>query len=90
MNISLIMTAVQHGAIVANHTEVTAIYKSPDASRGGQDRICGARLKDNMTGEEWDVKCRVSIFSGVVQVLQSQLKDSSSSIGHHQRHRSLL
>ena len=60
MNISLVMTAVQHGAIVANHTEVTAIYKSADASRGGQERICGARLKDNMTGEEWDVKCRVS------------------------------
>ena len=66
MNISLIMTAVQHGAIVANHTEVTKIYKSPDASRGGQERICGARLKDNMTGEEWDVKCRVSFLAPLI------------------------
>ena len=68
MNISLVMTAVQHGAIVANHTEVTAIYKSPDASRGGEPRICGARLKDNMTGEEWDVKCRVSLLIAQISV----------------------
>lgn len=60
MNISLIMTAVQHGAIVANHTEVTQLYKRPDPSRGGEERIVGARLKDYMTGDEWDVKCRVS------------------------------
>ena len=60
MNISLVMTAVQHGAIVANHTEVTKIYKQADPARGGDLRICGARLKDKMSGDEWDVKCRVS------------------------------
>lgn len=61
MNIALAMTAVQHGAIVANHTEVVKLHKKPDAKKGGQERICGARLKDKMTGEEWDVKCRVSL-----------------------------
>ncbi len=60
MNISLVMTAVQHGAVVANHTEVVALHKKADATRGGQERICGARLKDRMTGEEFDVKCKVS------------------------------
>ncbi|KAK8865817.1 hypothetical protein IAR55_000964 [Kwoniella newhampshirensis] len=58
MNISLVMTAVQHGAIMANHVEVTALHKKPDPSRGGELRICGASLKDKLTGEEWDVRCR--------------------------------
>jgi glycerol-3-phosphate dehydrogenase len=61
MNIALAMTAVQHGAIVANHTEVTKLHKKADPSKGGKERIVGARLKDMMTGEEWDVKCRVSL-----------------------------
>ncbi|WWC58421.1 uncharacterized protein I303_100961 [Kwoniella dejecticola CBS 10117] len=58
MNISLVMTAVQHGAVMANHVEVTALHKRPDPSRGGEERIYGATLKDRMTGEEWKVRCR--------------------------------
>ncbi|ORX34271.1 putative glycerol-3-phosphate dehydrogenase [Kockovaella imperatae] len=57
MNISLIMTAVQHGAIVANHTEVTRLHKKYDPSKGCE-RIYAATLKDNMTNEEFIVKCR--------------------------------
>jgi glycerol-3-phosphate dehydrogenase len=53
------MTAVQHGAVMANHTEVVALHKKPSAAHGGKERICGARLKDRMTGEEFDVKCKV-------------------------------
>ncbi|WVF70763.1 hypothetical protein IAT40_005557 [Kwoniella sp. CBS 6097] len=58
MNISLVMTAVQHGAVMANHVEVTALHKRPDASRGGELRIYGATLKDRLSGEEWNVRCR--------------------------------
>ncbi|WWC99511.1 hypothetical protein V866_006414 [Kwoniella sp. B9012] len=58
MNISLVMTAVQHGAIMANHVEVTALHKRPDPSRGGEERIYAASVKDRMTGEEWKVRCR--------------------------------
>lgn len=61
MNIALAMTAVQHGAIVANHTEVVRLHKKADVSKGGKERIIGARLKDKMTGEEWDVRCRVGL-----------------------------
>jgi hypothetical protein len=60
MNISLIMTAVQHGAIVANHAEVVALHKKPDPKRGGEERICAATVRDKMTGDEWVVRCRVS------------------------------
>lgn len=59
MNISLVMTAVQHGAVVANYVEVTELHKKPDPSRGGQERICAATLKDRRTGETWKVRTRV-------------------------------
>lgn len=63
MNVSLIMTAVQHGAVVTNYTEVIKVNKAPSAAHGGKDRIVGVRMKDRMTGEEWDVKCKVSTHS---------------------------
>ncbi|EIN08083.1 DAO-domain-containing protein [Punctularia strigosozonata HHB-11173 SS5] len=52
MNVALIMTAVKHGATVANHTEVIALHK--DAT----GKLNGARVKDKLTGEEWNVKCK--------------------------------
>ena len=62
MNISLVMTAVQHGAIVANHVEVTKLHKKYDPAKG-RERIWAASVKDRMTGEEWVVKCRVGLHS---------------------------
>ncbi|ODO07343.1 glycerol-3-phosphate dehydrogenase [Cryptococcus wingfieldii CBS 7118] len=58
MNISIIMTAVQQGAIVSNYTEVTELHKKPDPSRGGQERIYAATIKDSLTGELMKVRCR--------------------------------
>ena len=53
MNIALVMTAVKHGAVVANHTEVVELIK--DAS----GRLKGALVRDNLTGREWNVKAKV-------------------------------
>ena len=53
MNIALIMTAVRHGAIVANHCEVTELHKS------GTGKLNGARVKDNLTGKEWNIRAKV-------------------------------
>ncbi|WVQ71003.1 hypothetical protein IAR50_000528 [Cryptococcus sp. DSM 104548] len=58
MNISIIMSAVQQGAIVSNYTEVTELHKRPDPSRGGQERIYAATVKDSLTGELMKVRCR--------------------------------
>ncbi|ETW81338.1 hypothetical protein HETIRDRAFT_317931 [Heterobasidion irregulare TC 32-1] len=52
MNMALIMTAVKLGATVANKVEVTKLHKGADG------KLSGARLKDNLTGEEWDVKAK--------------------------------
>lgn len=58
MNIALVATAVQHGAIVANRTEVVALHRKPDFKRGGIPRIHSATLKDKLTGEEFTVRTR--------------------------------
>ncbi|KAJ7460903.1 FAD dependent oxidoreductase-domain-containing protein [Mycena galericulata] len=52
MNIALIMSAVKHGAIVANYCEVTELHKNT------LGKLNGARIKDNMTGEEFNVRAK--------------------------------
>jgi glycerol-3-phosphate dehydrogenase len=71
MNVALIMTAVKHGATVANHTEVVQLHKDTAG------KLYGARVKDNMTGEEWDVKCKVC-FEALIQPCKTE-----SYSGHH-------
>lgn len=58
MNMALIMTAVQQGAVVANHVEVTELHKttSSDPTPG---KLYGARVKDNLTGEVFNVRAKV-------------------------------
>ena len=53
MNIALIMTAVNLGAVVANYCEVTQLYKDSNG------QLKGACVKDNLTGEEWNVRAKV-------------------------------
>ena len=53
MNIALIMSAVKHGAIVANYCEVTQLKKDQNG------KLNGARVRDNLTGEEWDIHTKV-------------------------------
>jgi len=71
MNIALIMTAVKLGATVANKVEVTQLLKTADG------KTEGARVRDNLTGKEWDVKARVSIScSGWIDsILNAYLTD---------------
>jgi glycerol-3-phosphate dehydrogenase len=56
MNIALVMTAVKYGAVVANYCELTALHK--DSLSG---KLVGGRIKDKLTGEEWDVRAKVCI-----------------------------
>ncbi|KAI0769123.1 DAO-domain-containing protein [Trametes elegans] len=53
MNMALIMTAVQQGAIVANHVEVTSLDKN-----GAAGHIQGARVRDALTGQEWNIRAK--------------------------------
>jgi glycerol-3-phosphate dehydrogenase len=55
MNLSLALTAAAKGAAVANHVEVLALTKDEEG------KIDGARVRDVMNGEEWNVKAKVVI-----------------------------
>ncbi|KAJ1965104.1 mitochondrial glycerol-3-phosphate dehydrogenase [Dipsacomyces acuminosporus] len=57
MNAALAVTAAAHGAVVANHVEVTSLIKAKDEATG-KEVVRGAMLRDNETGEEWSVKAK--------------------------------
>lgn len=56
MNVALAITAVRYGASVSNYVEVVNINKTVDVD--GNERVCGARVKDSLTGKEWDIKAK--------------------------------
>lgn len=53
MNIALVMTAVKHGAIAANYCELLQLHKNESG------KLVGARVRDNLTGAEWNVRAKV-------------------------------
>ena len=46
------------GAVVANHVSVSSIIKVKD-EKTGQEVCAGAHLKDELTGETFQVKAKV-------------------------------
>ncbi|CAJ0920806.1 17017_t:CDS:10 [Entrophospora sp. SA101] len=52
MNVAVALTAAYYGAAVANHVEVIKVLKDESGT------VNGARLRDNLTDEEWDVKAK--------------------------------
>ena len=52
MNISLAVTAARHGASIANHVMVTDLIKDENGKN------IGAKMKDQLTGEEWMTKAK--------------------------------
>jgi glycerol-3-phosphate dehydrogenase len=57
MNVALTMTAVAHGATAANHVEVIDLIK--EKNEQGEESICGAIVRDTLTGNSWTVKAKV-------------------------------
>jgi hypothetical protein len=72
------MSAVKHGAVVANYCEVTKLNKDPNG------KIIGARVKDNLTGEEWNIRTKVNLLPLALRLL------SELYPGSHQRILSIL
>ncbi|XP_030638116.1 glycerol-3-phosphate dehydrogenase, mitochondrial [Chanos chanos] len=60
MNLAIALTAARYGAAVANYTEVVHLLKKPDPQTG-QEKICGARCRDVLTGQEFDVRAKCVI-----------------------------
>ncbi|XP_023288384.1 glycerol-3-phosphate dehydrogenase, mitochondrial [Orussus abietinus] len=59
MNLAVALTASRHGATVVNHVTVVNLLKGLD--RDGNRVLIGAHVKDELTGEEWDVKAKAII-----------------------------
>ncbi|EFJ11162.1 hypothetical protein SELMODRAFT_183439 [Selaginella moellendorffii] len=59
VNVSLACTAALAGAAVLNHAEATAIIK--DESTG---QVVGARVRDNLSGRDFDVHAKVVVNAG--------------------------
>ncbi|XP_027849682.1 glycerol-3-phosphate dehydrogenase, mitochondrial [Aphis gossypii] len=55
MCLALALTATRYGATVANHVKAINILKDENG------KICGAHLRDELTGKEWDVKAKCII-----------------------------
>ncbi len=58
MNVVLAMTAAANGAAVANHVEVIKLNKKVNPATV-KEELCGAVLKDTLTGETWEVEAKV-------------------------------
>ncbi|XP_050530673.1 glycerol-3-phosphate dehydrogenase, mitochondrial [Daktulosphaira vitifoliae] len=55
MCLALALTATRYGATVANHVKAMSLLKDSNG------KICGAHLRDELTGKEWDVKAKCVI-----------------------------
>ncbi|XP_060158411.1 glycerol-3-phosphate dehydrogenase, mitochondrial isoform X3 [Globicephala melas] len=60
MNLAIALTAARYGAATANYMEVMSLLKKTDP-KTGKERVSGARCKDVLTGEEFDVRAKCVI-----------------------------
>ncbi|KAI0235122.1 mitochondrial glycerol-3-phosphate dehydrogenase, partial [Massospora cicadina] len=57
MNIALVLTAIFHGAVATNHTEVVGLIKEADPLNANPV-VRGAVVKDTLTGESFKVRAK--------------------------------
>ena len=57
MNVTIAITAVEHGATIANYVEVKSLLKDNDG------KTVGAVVKDNISGDEWKIPAKGVINS---------------------------
>eukprot|EP00112_Aurelia_sp_Birch-Aquarium-sp1_P008696 Seg1964.6 transcript_id=Seg1964.6/GoldUCD/mRNA.D3Y31 product="Glycerol-3-phosphate dehydrogenase mitochondrial" protein_id=Seg1964.6/GoldUCD/D3Y31 len=60
MNLAIALTAIRRGATCLNHVEVEELLKKKirDENDVEKEVVCGARVRDGVTGEEWDVHAK--------------------------------
>uniref|UniRef100_A0A2R5LDT0 Glycerol-3-phosphate dehydrogenase n=1 Tax=Ornithodoros turicata TaxID=34597 RepID=A0A2R5LDT0_9ACAR len=59
MNITLALTAARMGSTIANHTAVVKLLKKKNEE--GKEVLCGATVRDMLTGNEFDVNAKCII-----------------------------
>ncbi|XP_062594574.1 glycerol-3-phosphate dehydrogenase, mitochondrial-like isoform X1 [Saccostrea cucullata] len=76
MNISMAISAARMGGTITNYTEVLKLYKKTDEN--GKEIVCGARIKDRQTDQEFDVKAKCIINAAGPYTDRIRLMDDSS------------
>lgn len=56
MAVSIALTAAAHGAVLANHVEVVELLKKK--GEGDKEVVCGAVVRDKLTGESWPIRAK--------------------------------
>uniref|UniRef100_A0A665W0D0 glycerol-3-phosphate dehydrogenase n=1 Tax=Echeneis naucrates TaxID=173247 RepID=A0A665W0D0_ECHNA len=71
MNLAFALTAARYGAAIANYTEVVHLLERADPQTG-KERVFGARSRDVITGQEFDVraKCVINATGPFVDALR--------------------
>ncbi|KAK2857082.1 hypothetical protein Q5P01_005817 [Channa striata] len=60
MNLAIALSAARYGAATANYTEVVRLLKTNDP-KTGKEKVCGARCRDVITGQEFDVRANAGV-----------------------------
>ena len=60
MNVAIALTAAKEGANVSNHVEVVSLLKEASED-GSKSKVRGARVRDTLTGKEWDIRAKVVV-----------------------------
>ncbi len=77
-------TALEHGAVLANHAEVRALARSGPRILGRPQagRVHGASVADRLSGEEFDVRARVVVnATGVWSDDIRRMEDPDDEVG---------
>lgn len=80
MNLAIAISAARYGAVMGNYTEVVNLLKKKD--EGGQEKVCGARCRDVLTGQEFDVraKCVINATGPFTDSLRKMDDDQTQNI----------
>ncbi|XP_047469903.1 glycerol-3-phosphate dehydrogenase, mitochondrial-like isoform X2 [Penaeus chinensis] len=75
MNLSIALTATRLGATIANHSRVVELLR--EKGEDGKEQLCGAKVKDEITGREITVKAKCIInatgpFTDTIRKLDNQ------------------
>ena len=79
MNVALAITAIRYGASVANYTEVVRLLKETDSR--GKEVVCGAHVRDRLTGKEWDIKAKCVVNATGPYIDQIRCMSDKNSSG---------
>uniref|UniRef100_A0AAZ1WZQ9 Glycerol-3-phosphate dehydrogenase, mitochondrial n=1 Tax=Oreochromis aureus TaxID=47969 RepID=A0AAZ1WZQ9_OREAU len=81
MNLAIALSAARYGAAIANYTEVIHLLKKKDP-QSGREKVCGARCRDVITGQEFDVraKCVINATGPFTDALRKMDNQEASNI----------